>query len=774
MARIIPIPTTRVGDLFIRQRLSDQIHNDQLDLFNLQNQISTGQRLQVPSDDASAALRAINLQRLLARKGQVQTNIQSSTFYLNSAANALSSLSGPLAELRGEVIGTAGTLTTDEQRQAVIQAIDGALQDLLETANTKAQGRYLFSGSRTVQAPYAFKGQFVEYNGNDGDLSSYVDLNRLFETNVPGTDVFGGISTPVEGTADLNPHLSADTLLRNINAGAGIGKNAAITLRTVVGGNPAVTSVVDLSGAVTIGEVARLIEEAAPTSAQVAVDVTGTGLVIRSATGTVSIDEVAQGRGAHELGIFTGTTSPASTITGGDLDPAVTKSTRVADLLGTKAQGRVISTDPNNDLVLTANQNGAAYNGVTVNFVSGLPAGSEAATYDSNTNTLTVQIEDGVSSAAQVAAAISAEGTFRAALDYRDATSSIQAGVNPVSVASFASVTSGGGGTTLDSTSGLILTNGGQSVKLDISGATTVEDLLNLVNGLDLGLKAEINAAGTGLNIRSRWSGADLSIGENGGTTATQLGIRSYTGATQLAEFKRGVGVETADDPANNDLLITARDGTQLSINLSTAKTVQDVIDLINTNAANNTGTTAVVARLATTGNGIELVDSSTVTTGALTIQTAEGSKAAELLGFIPDGQAQATANTPDANGDFVLKSDDRHTIEVDSIFNSLLRLRTALESGDPPAIGRELDRFDAATSRITFANADIGSRLQNLTVVQHRLEDENVQLKSALSDDMDVDLVDAISNLTARQYAFEASLRTAATLLQTTLLNYI
>ena len=48
------------------------------------------------------------------------------------------------------------------------------------------------------------------------------------------------------------------------------------------------------------------------------------------------------------------------------------------------------------------------------------------------------------------------------------------------------------------------------------------------------------------------------------------------------------------------------------------------------------------------------------------------------------------------------------------------------------------------------------------------------MQLRSALSLDLDVDLIEAVSNLAARQYAFEASLRTAATLLQTTLLNYL
>lgn len=774
MSRIIPIPTTRVGDFFVRQRLSGQVQADQLALFRLQNQVSTGQRLQLPSDDAPAALRAINLQRLLDRKSQIQTNLEASNFYLATAESMLGQASQELTKLRGQVLGVSGTLATDDQRRAVIQQLDRTLQFLVDTGNAKAQGRFLFSGSRSTTQPYDYNGSFVEYFGNERNLRNYVDLERLFETNLPGSEVFGGLSTPVQGSVDLNPQSFGDTLLSSINGGAGLGDNAAITLRTAIGVDPPVTVVVDLSQAVTLDDVARLIESSAPPAANLTVDVTGSGLVIRSATASITVTEVAQGTTAHELGIFTGTTSPGGTITGADLNPAVLKTTQLSDLLGTKARGRLVSSNTNNDLILTAAQIGASFNNATVEFVSGASAGNESASYNAGTNTLTVQIANGVSSAAQVAAAITTEGTFHAAIDYRDATSTTQAGDNPVNIANFALATTGGSGTPLDTTSGLILKNGPDSVTLDISTAETVEDLLNLINGSRLGLAAEINSTGTGINVRSRLSGANLTIGENGGTTATQLGIRTYTGATSLADLNRGLGVPTDVDPLQDDLLITARDGTQLAINLSSAATVQDVIDRINSHASNNTGTTAVLARLANTGNGIELVDASTATTGDFIVAAREGSQAAEYLGFVPAGQTQVSTNTADGSGNFVHQSEDRHTLETDSVFNTLLRLRRALEEGNVPEIGRSLDRLDDDVNRVNFARAELGTRLQNLEVVGVRLQDENVQLRAALSDDLDVDLVEAISNLTARQFAFEASLRIASSLLQTTLLNYL
>jgi flagellin-like hook-associated protein FlgL len=876
MSRIIPIPTTRVGDLFVRQRLTQQAQLDQLAMFELQNQVSTGRRLQLPSDDAPSALRAINLQRLLDRKGQIRTNLQGSTLYLSDTESRLGDVSDMLISLRGEALGVAGTLATDAERRTVVQSIDEALGELVNLANSKSLGRYLFAGSRSQDQPYRFNGQYVEFLGNEGTLRSYVDLERLFETNLSGSEVFGGISTAVQGSVDLDPHTSAETLVSTINGGAGIGSNPAITI-SINTGLATESAVVDLSGAVTLGDVARLIEAGAP--AEVTVNVTGTGLVLTSDDGfPVSVAEVAQGRTARELGILSDPDVPATdTITGDDLNPAVLKTTRLNDLLGTQAQGGVDPTGANNAIRLTAALNGDDFNDVTVIFEDLAVAGAEVANYDSGTNTLRVQIESGASTAAQVAAAINTEGTFTAAADYHDATSSTQIGSGAIDLGgapdmSFANVTSGGSGEILDTASGLILTNGGESVTLDISDAQTVEDLLNLINGAGLGLLAEINADRDGINVRSRLSGADLTIGENGGTTATQLGIRTYTGETKLEALNRGLGVPTTADleeldtskldtlditarngtnfvvdvssaaslqeivdlingaPANtpptavlarltangngielidlsggpftndlqvadtsaaeylglqdspvvnedgdqliagdnvlgHDLMIEARDGTQLWIDLADAVTIQDVMDRIN-DAANAAGVN-LAAQLAAIGNGLELVDTS-VGPGSLSVHALEGSQAAHYLGFVPAGETEISSSTG------ALQSEDRNTIETDSVFNTLMRLRTALEDGDVVAIGREIDRLDEDLSRVNLARGEIGARLQNLNIIDLRLQDENVQLRAALSEEVDVDLVEAISSLTARQYAFEASLRTAGSLLQLSLLNFI
>jgi flagellar hook-associated protein 3 len=891
MPGIIPIPTSRVGDLFVRQRLSSQVMRDQLDLFKLQNQISTGVRLQLPSDDAPAALRAINLQRLIDRKDQIKTNIQASAQYLGSADSRLGSIGTSLIELRASVVGIAGNVVPDSARQAALQDVTSLIQELVNTANSKLGERYLFSGAKSLTQPYDYNGEFVEYSGNDGALRSYVDFERLFDTNVSGLDVFGGISAAVEGTVDVNPQLTSDTLVSTLNGGEGIGRNPAITL-SVNDGLTTKSAVIELSRAVTIGDVAKFIENSAPAGTNISVEVTATGLVIRGNGDTISVAEAAGGRTAHMLGVLTDPNAPSpATITGLDLNPALLRTTSLGDLLGKRAQGVLNLPGANNDLHLTANANGAAFN-ATVVFQNGATIGNETAVYNSGTNTLTVTIQDGVSTASHVAAAITAEGTFTATTDYHDALNVLQIGTGEVdlsgSTITLANATTGGAGEMLDTVSGLVLTNMNQSVTLDISSAETVEDVLNLINNAGLGLVADINAAGTGIDVRSKISGAEFSIGENGGNTASQLGIRTFRADLELAELNFGQGVpttatlETLDASKLDVLNIVARDGTSLMVNLAGATTMQDVVNLIN-NHVDNTGTTSVLARMTGGGNGLELVDSSTPDSGSLRVDVPLGSEAAEYLGFVPAGATTSASPTSGPGGtevlggkmllgnDFVivardgtqlsidlagattvqdvldrinnnadnvppvitaqiarvgngielidssvgagtltvqasqgslaaqylgfiakgqsesnpagvtteganqvLKSADTHTHEAESMFTTLVRLRTALENNDVEELGRTLARLDTDISRLNFSRSDIGGRLQNLDVIDVRLQDENVELRSALSQDLDVDLIDAISQLTSRQYAFEASLRTSASLMQLSLLNFL
>ncbi|MAX36118.1 flagellar hook-associated protein FlgL [Gimesia sp.] len=138
----------------------------------------------------------------------------------------------------------------------------------------------------------------------------------------------------------------------------------------------------------------------------------------------------------------------------------------------------------------------------------------------------------------------------------------------------------GGAGIGATAGTGLVINNGGQTHTIDLSTATTIEDVFNLIRTADPDLNLGFNDAKNGLAISSRVSGADFSIGENnGGSNAAGLGIATFSASTSLSELNYGRGV---DVDTGKQLQIIRRDGTTVNLDLSGTKTVQDVIDRIN------------------------------------------------------------------------------------------------------------------------------------------------------------------------------------------------
>ena len=120
------------------------------------------------------------------------------------------------------------------------------------------------------------------------------------------------------------------------------------------------------------------------------------------------------------------------------------------------------------------------------------------------------------------------------------------------------------------------------------------------------------------------------------------------------------------------------------------------------------------------------------------------------------------------------LRGTDPYSVESHGIFNSLLRMQAAIDSNDQVAIQRVASELDNDLERTNFTRADLGAKNQSLALLGQRIDDENVELQSTLSKEIDVDLVSAISSLTARQASYQASLQLMAKTFQLSLMDYL
>jgi len=318
-------------------------------------------------------------------------------------------------------------------------------------------------------------------------------------------------------------------------------------------------------------------------------------------------------------------------------------------------------------------------------------------------------------------------------------------------------------GTTVDFTGGLSITQGENTAVADFSGATTVQDMQNVIDAMNFGLRLTVNADGTGLDLVSEVSGIDLSIGENGGTTAEDLGLRTFGTTTLLSDFRGGIGVQTtaAGDP---DLSITLHDGTNFTVDLSSANSVAEVIALTQA-AATTAGLTVGVdfdIALATTGNGF-VVSDNTAGGSDFVVANAGLSFAAENLGIKANAGAGAT-----------IAGTDESKVAVENMFTHLIELSTALRNNNENGITLAGSSIEDDIDTVVSARARVGVQARRIEDQLVLIEDRDIQEQTMLSQLQDADLTEVITRFTQLQMQLQASLQVGSAGQQLSLLDFL
>jgi flagellar hook-associated protein 3 FlgL len=639
---ILPLQLARVSNLLRTNVATSTLARTQHELLKTENELSTGRRLNSPSDDPGAAAIAQQLRKTLEKRLAYSDNLREAQSQLGEVDSTLGDLTALLEEAQSIASANVGSDVTPEARASAAAIVQSLYSQALSLGNKQFKGAFLFAGVRATHAPFAEEGGGVKFVGSTELLANTYDENTTLPFQVDGGEVFGALSSRVTGTADLSPSMSGATRLADLRGALDKG----IRLGSIQVSDGTTSGVVDLTGSDTVDDVINKINAAGVGAVTAVVAPDGVSVLISAGAGdNISVNEVGGGTTAADLGILNVSGSGVGVpLDGAALGPKVTRLTPIASL--------------------------------------------------------------------------------RAG-----------AGIN---------------------SAGIRITNGQLSATVDLTGVTTVEDLLNRINGSNTNVRAQINSTGTGIDILNPSQGTPLTIGENGGTTATDLGVRSFGPASPLAELNDGKGVRTVD---GSDVRITDSGGTAFEVDLSDLSTVQDVIDAINTAAG--AASAGVTASFATSGNGIVLTDTASGA-GTLTLSALNFSNAAADLGLT--GAASAG----------VISGTDVNAVSSHGIFANLSALRDALKSNDQKAITAAGEGLKQDYDRVVQVRGETGARVQELDARSERLEDQNIATRGLLSSIEDTDYTSAIAKFQTLQTALQANLATAGRVMNLSLLDFL
>tara|TARA_R110000782_G_scaffold248213_5_gene335133 strand:+ start:1077 stop:2315 length:1239 start_codon:yes stop_codon:yes gene_type:complete len=182
----------RVSTAYFTQRGLTSILDQQARLADMQEQISSGQRISKPSDDPTGAAQILRLEQALSVTSQYQRNADNALNRLTLQESTLDSVQDSLIRIREIAIQGANPTINNSDRQSLAQEVRERLNELVSLANTKdANQEYLFSGYKVTTKPIsqAADGTF-QYDGDQGQRALQISSGRQIKDSDSGSDVF--------------------------------------------------------------------------------------------------------------------------------------------------------------------------------------------------------------------------------------------------------------------------------------------------------------------------------------------------------------------------------------------------------------------------------------------------------------------------------------------------------------------------------------------------------------------------------------------------------
>ena len=188
----------RVTNQSVYQRFTGEVLRNLEEYSRLQEMISTGKKLRKPSDNPTGIGMSTNFRADFSSYEQYMNNLEYAEDYLKASDGALSGINDILtkareiAEYHASETSDSGTLAiaTDQIQQLINQAF--------EIANTKVNGKYIFSGYKT-------------------DTQAFDNVGRILDPYSMAENSYKG---EVSASGNYNGSVNNTYLIRIVNDGA--------------------------------------------------------------------------------------------------------------------------------------------------------------------------------------------------------------------------------------------------------------------------------------------------------------------------------------------------------------------------------------------------------------------------------------------------------------------------------------------------------------------------------------------------------------------------
>ena len=190
-----------------------------------QEKLSSGKRINRPSDDPSGTRKVLGLKAEESQVQQFLDNTETAKEQINFTSNTLESIQDIFSKIKELTIQASNDTLGQSERKIISGELDELLESVLQNANTDNNGRYIFSGTQTLTSAFTAtrdsNGNIssVSYNGNNEEIKYQIGPNTFMQINLPGGKLFQdnkAFSTLISLRDSLNASTFDSTAFSNL------------------------------------------------------------------------------------------------------------------------------------------------------------------------------------------------------------------------------------------------------------------------------------------------------------------------------------------------------------------------------------------------------------------------------------------------------------------------------------------------------------------------------------------------------------------------------
>ena len=179
------------------------------------NQLATGKKISLPSDDPIVASKALKLRTDVSEIAQYKRNTDDATAWMDITEATMSQMTDLVHRMKEITNQAANGTNTDEDLLKIREEAAELRSQLISLGNATYAGRYIFSGYKTDKPLLNDDGTYNIDVNNSEQIKFEIGIGDNININVPGSDLF---NRTIVGAAAGNKSEFVDTFDKVISA----------------------------------------------------------------------------------------------------------------------------------------------------------------------------------------------------------------------------------------------------------------------------------------------------------------------------------------------------------------------------------------------------------------------------------------------------------------------------------------------------------------------------------------------------------------------------